>query len=333
MLKLLVLTTAFALCLSHPLDEISKTNGTAQDVIDLSQYSSEIYGKPDEKETGKVVEEYTEDSGVNPEELGSYVEGDILFTEQRTGRNGLAKQTARWPNGIVPFVIEGNFNNRDMGIIEEAVMEYHRKTCIRFVPRSSETDYISLVSGRSGCWSAVGRTGGRQEVNLQSPGCLTKVGTAIHELMHALGFLHEQNRHERDDYVTVQFQNIQPSAVGNFDKASAASTIDFGVPYDYGSVMHYSGSAFSTNGRPTIIARQGNANMGQRDGFSPRDLQKVNSMYNCNRNSAGIEGNGVVPQQPHGQAGGRPNLFLSFLGGLANGLGIKDEESVDNNKV
>lgn len=254
--KLLVLTTLLALSSALPLeDDGSKANATTEDVIDLSQYSSEIYGKPDEKETGKVIEEYSENSGVNPEELGAYVEGDILFTGQRAGRNGLAKQTARWSNGIVPFVIEGNFNNRDMGIIEEAVMEYHRKTCIRFVPRSSETDYISLVSGRSGCWSAVGRTGGRQEVNLQSPGCLTKVGTAIHELMHALGFLHEQNRHERDDYVRIQFQNIQPKAVGNFDKASAASTVDFGVPYDYGSVMHYSSSAFSTNGQPTIIAR------------------------------------------------------------------------------
>lgn len=253
--KLLVLTTLLAVCFSLPLDEISNTNTTIEDVIDLSRYSSEIYGKPDEKETGKVVEEYTKESGVNPEELGSYVEGDILFTDQRTGRNGLSKQTARWPNGIVPFSIEANFNARDMAIIEEAVMEYHRRTCIRFVPRNRETDYIALVSGRSGCWSAVGRTGGRQEVNLQSPGCLTKVGTAIHELMHSLGFLHEQNRHERDNFITVQYQNIQASAVGNFDKASAASTVDFGVPYDYGSVMHYSANAFSTNGRPTIIAK------------------------------------------------------------------------------
>lgn len=249
--KLLVLTTVIAVCSGLPVENLTKIH----DVIDLSNFRSEIFGKPDFKDTGKAIDEYTIESGVNPEELGSYVEGDILFTEQRTGRNGLSKQTARWPHGIVPFVIEGNFNARDMSIIEQAVMEYHRRTCIRFIPRSNENDYISLVSGRSGCWSAVGRTGGRQEVNLQSPGCLTKVGTAIHELMHALGFLHEQNRHERDDFVNIQFQNIQPNAVGNFDKATPQSTIDFGVPYDYGSVMHYSANAFSTNGRPTIIAK------------------------------------------------------------------------------
>lgn len=249
--KLIVLTVLFAAGTALPVENLTKIH----DVIDLSFLRSEIFGKPDFKITGQAIEDYKVDSGVNPEELGSYVEGDILFTEKRPGRNGLAKHTARWPHGIVPFTIEGDFNGRDMALIEEAVMEYHRKTCVRFVPRSTESDYIAIVSGRSGCWSAVGRAGGRQEVNLQSPGCLTKVGTTIHELMHALGFLHEQNRHERDDYVSIQFQNIQPNAVGNFDKASASSTIDFGVPYDYGSVMHYSAGAFSTNGRPTIIAR------------------------------------------------------------------------------
>lgn len=56
----------------------------------------------------------------------------------------------------------------------------------------------------------MGRVGGRQELNLQSPGCLTKKGTVEHEMMHALGFLHEQNRWERDKHVTVNYDNIQP---------------------------------------------------------------------------------------------------------------------------
>lgn len=61
----------------------------------------------------------------------------------------------------------------------------------------------------------MGRVGGRQELNLQSPGCLTKKGTVEHEMMHALGFLHEQNRWERDKHVTVNYDNIQPGIVND----------------------------------------------------------------------------------------------------------------------
>lgn len=51
--------------------------------------------------------------------------------------------------------------------------------------------------------------GGRQEVNLQNPGCVSKKGTVLHELLHAVGFMHEQSRHERDDYVDVRYNNIK----------------------------------------------------------------------------------------------------------------------------
>lgn len=38
----------------------------------------------------------------------------------------------------------------------------------------------------------------------------------------------------------------------NFKKYSSARVTDYGVPYDYGSIMHYSSHAFSRNGKPTI---------------------------------------------------------------------------------
>lgn len=226
----------------------------SKDIIDLSSYGSALYGEPDLDLTASLVGNFSADTDtVNPEELGSYLEGDILIPKTAISmKNGLTTQSSRWPNGVVPYEIRGSFNARDMATIQGAIDQYHKRTCIRFVPRSSERDYISIVSSSSGCWSSVGRVGGKQEVNLQSPGCLSRPGTAIHELMHALGFLHEQNRMERDSFVAIQYRNIQSSAMTNFEKA--ASTEAFGVPYDYGSVMHYSANAFSTNGQPTIVA-------------------------------------------------------------------------------
>jgi len=44
-------------------------------------------------------------------------------------------------------------------------------------------------------------------VSLQSPGCMWS-GVASHEIMHALGFVHEQSRSDRDHYVSVLWENI-----------------------------------------------------------------------------------------------------------------------------
>ena len=103
--------------------------------------------------------------------------------------------------------------NAGLLTIKKAMEEFHQKTCIHFVPRTRESDYLIISSERTGCWSSVGRIGGAQQLNLQSPGCLTTVGTPVHEFMHAVGFLHEHTRYERDRYVTINWQNIEPGRV------------------------------------------------------------------------------------------------------------------------
>lgn len=66
-----------------------------------------------------------------------------------------------------------------------------------------------------------------------------KAGIAAHEIGHALGFYHEQSRPDRDEYVTVNVNNIQFGLASNFDKTSWQTLRTSGVPYDYSSVMHY----------------------------------------------------------------------------------------------
>lgn len=51
---------------------------------------------------------------------------------------------------------------RSMNMIEAAINEYHARTCIRFKARTYERDYVSFTSDQTGCWSSVGRLGGRQ---------------------------------------------------------------------------------------------------------------------------------------------------------------------------
>ena len=48
-------------------------------------------------------------------------------------------------------------------------------------------------------------------------------------------------------------------------------------------VIHYILQAFSRNGQPTILARQTQYQnqMGNREGFSFKDIQLANTMYGC----------------------------------------------------
>lgn len=55
---------------------------------------------------------------------------------------------------------------------------------------------------------------------------------------------------------TFSNQNLlypYPGSEHNFDKYDADYITGFGESYDYGSVMHYSGYAFSANGQMTIV--------------------------------------------------------------------------------
>lgn len=243
---LFVVSLAFALqsAFGYPVE-------SEGDIIDISDLGGRIYGAPDER-SGVSAAKWEENRTGNPEELGNYFEGDILFPESKS-RNGIVGQSYRWPNGVVPFEIVGGFDARAMDLIEKAMKAYHEKTCVRFRPRTNaDRDYISIQNTATGCWSSVGRIGGKQQVNLQSPSCTTLIGTAIHELMHSVGFFHEQSREERDSFVTILVANVRRGYEGNFEKNAKGTSSGFGVGYDYGSVMHYSDNAFSSNGKPTI---------------------------------------------------------------------------------
>lgn len=101
--------------------------------------------------------------------------------------------------------------------------------------------------------------------------------------MHALGFWHEQSRADRDQNVEIVWGNINPSMKYNFMKYSLTKITHLDAPYDTCSVMHYSGYAFSSNGKATIRKKgnRGSCKLGQRNGFSEMDVKKINTLYKC----------------------------------------------------
>lgn len=72
-----------------------------------------------------------------------------------------------------------------------------------------------------------------------------KVGVIIHELMHAIGFVHEQTRPDRDDWVEIVWENIVEGDEDQFQKFPTGYVQTLGTDYDYASVMHYGPYDFS----------------------------------------------------------------------------------------
>jgi astacin len=66
-----------------------------------------------------------------------------------------------------------------------------------------------------------------------------QLGLPMHELGHAIGLFHEQSRPDRDDTVTINWNNIYPSYYPQFEEANLTEAQTYGVPYDVGSLMHY----------------------------------------------------------------------------------------------
>lgn len=89
-------------------NEIEDEEEEEEMTIDLSHFGDRIYGEPSE-ENGQRLMQWDENSQNNPEEMGSYLEGDILVPSS-LGRSGLVDKSTRWPGGKIPYVIEGNFS-------------------------------------------------------------------------------------------------------------------------------------------------------------------------------------------------------------------------------
>lgn len=240
------------------------------------------------------IEDYDVDGGrdldifdINEEAGLNLVEGDIVLDEKQS-RNSIIGDEYRWP-WTVPYYMEDDLEINAKGVILKAFEQYRLKTCIDFKPWSGEANYISIFKG-GGCFSSVGnRHVGKQRLSIGT-NC-DRIATIEHEFLHALGFWHEQSRADRDDYVKIMWDRISEGKEHNFNTYNDTTSSSLGVPYDYGSMMHYSKTAFRNGTEPTIITKIPAFSdvIGQRMEFSDSDLLKLSRLYNCTKASTFLD--------------------------------------------
>jgi Astacin (Peptidase family M12A) len=217
-----------------------------------------------------------------PEQLGDdryRTQGNPVDYRQRLGT---------WDAGVIPYQIADAFSAVETQRIRDKLSLWMQVAPVRFVPRTSQSAYLTITrdaalpTQASACFSAVGqaRRGLIVRTNL-GDGCQTD-RTVAHELGHAIGLFHEHQRPDRDNYVTIDFSNVLPNAVGNFNVSANLPLVG---EYDFGSIMHYSQRAFAANAsRPTIIPHapysQFAATMGNQPNPSETDHAVVAFLYN-----------------------------------------------------
>ncbi len=185
------------------------------------------------------------------------IEGDIINEENLNNNRNIYSaplnySKKKWNNGKIYYSFHlynrrnknlqlRKFSHYEKSLIRYAMDELEKIADINFIEVYHKPfhNYLEIMVD-DGCFSGIGSEH-PQTVSL-GEGCV-QPEIIQHELMHALGFLHEQSRADRDYYIKIIKENIMRGKENNFD-LGPYSTIHFG-PYDYYSIMHYALNSFS----------------------------------------------------------------------------------------
>ena len=185
----------------------------------------------------------------------------------------------KWPNNTVVYKM-GNLTADMRDRFEQAMNEWSSKTNVRFVEHTTQNDYVNIEPTGDACFCGVASLGVQ---NFQGRrgflrfGSRAPLSVVIHEIGHTLGFIHEQNRSDRDNVITVNFDNITQGGADQYFKSDASINLTDNL--DPLSIMMYSNNTFGNGNGPTMTYRDGSALPRKTGRLSAGDIAGANQAY------------------------------------------------------
>lgn len=228
----------------------------------------------------------TLNSGIRLSRQGSdYIfQSDILLTPEQVGildqpmitRSGYSTDwRKRWTGNIIYYSIANDFRKRPE--LERAIEHWSERTNLKFYTRTNQKNYIEFASDPNICDSYIGMIGGKQRIRIAD---WAEMGDIAHEIGHAIGLVHEQCRPDRDDCITILYDNIIKDKWHNYDKlTSGVGVSNITTPFDFQSLMLYgSWTSFAINPqKPTMVKKSDGKGFYQPSQLSKEDVLSVNT--------------------------------------------------------
>ena len=215
--------------------------------------------------------------------------GDILLGKLESKIQGnigqfKPKPSVLWDSAEIPYAFGPGFSKERTEEIIVALQKMSQATIINFLlvdTTDVPKDYIIFLPSDEVCASYLGKVGGQQPIFLKD-NCGEK--EIMHEAMHALGFVHEQSRKDRDQFVKINWDNIKDGYDTQFQIAPDAYLEHyrgFVFAFDYESIMLYSSAHFTKSPQLKTIESTTNKQIApSQNGLSAVDIQRINYLYN-----------------------------------------------------